>query len=461
MQKISDSTSTATPAGEFTKGSVAGGVPATIITDEWLNSVQREQLSILDAAGVVPDKDDDAQMLEALRVLFAQGTHTHSLSDIEGKKFANFGMWAWASSISNDPGQGRVALNNADLNLATQLRISEASSDGEDYSQCLSLLRSGDTITLQDQSGVLAHRFRVTNSAIDNGPYRSVSVRYLSGMGGLPGANAAVSVLLTLAGASDDGVPVGSIMPFPKATVPAGYLELDGSVQNGATYPDLFAYLGTSFNTGGEPAGFFRLPDARGEFLRGWDHGRGIDVGRALGTYQADEFKSHTHAQQAKTILGQSSGIGINSGVSPYSEGGVTQATGGVETRPRNLAVMLCIKAWSAPANQANIDVAALATEVGQLREAPLIGTWQGLKVSATGASPSLTVVADQLMVGNAAQAKKLASINLTIDSSKVGANGFDVGVIPVNAWCSVWVIWGGSVGVAGLLSLSATNPSL
>ncbi|MGE7994461.1 hypothetical protein ACQKPE_26505, partial [Pseudomonas sp. NPDC089554] len=32
---------------------------------------------------------------------------------------------------------------------------------------------------------------------------------------------------------------------------------------------------------------------------------------------------------------------------------------------------------------------------------------------------------------------------------------------IPVNAWCSVWVIWGGSVGVAGLLSLSATNPSL
>lgn len=64
--------------------------------------------------------------------------------------------------------------------------------------------------------------------------------------------------------------------------MPPGFLEVNGSVQSIATYPDLFAYLGTAFNTGGEGAGNFRLPESRGEFLRGWDHGRGIDAGRAL-----------------------------------------------------------------------------------------------------------------------------------------------------------------------------------
>ncbi|NVZ64704.1 tail fiber protein, partial [Pseudomonas gingeri] len=68
-------------------------------------------------------------------------------------------------------------------------------------------------------------------------------------------------------------LPVGVMVPFPKGTVPPGYLEVDGSVQSAATYPDLYAYLGTTFNTGSEPAGFFRLPESRGEFLRGWDHG--------------------------------------------------------------------------------------------------------------------------------------------------------------------------------------------
>jgi len=79
-------------------------------------------------------------------------------------------------------------------------------------------------------------------------------------------------------------LPVGAMVPFPKGTVPAGFLEVDGSVQSAATYPDLAAYLGTMFNTGGEGAGNFRLPESRGEFLRGWDHGRGVDAGRAVGS---------------------------------------------------------------------------------------------------------------------------------------------------------------------------------
>lgn len=165
-------------------------------------------------------------------------------------------------------------------------------------------------------------------------------------------------------------LPVGAMVPFPKGTVPAGFLEVDGSVQSAATYPDLAAYLGTTFNTGGEGAGNFRLPESRGEFLRGWDHGRGVDVGRGLGSWQVDEFKSHTHRMQ----YGANPGTGLGS--PGYASAGILssvglEATGGVETRPRNLAVMWCIKAWNAPTNQGSIDIASLAANVAALEARP------------------------------------------------------------------------------------------
>jgi len=159
-------------------------------------------------------------------------------------------------------------------------------------------------------------------------------------------------------------VPVGAVMAFPTGIVPPGFLELDGSVQSTATYPDLAAYLGTTFSKGDEGSGNFRLPESRGEFLRGWDHGRGVDAGRAMGSYQADEFKSHTHTFSAPTSItasGGSSGIILSATGTPNWS---TTNTGGSETRPRNLAVMWCIKAWNAPVNQGTIDIAALEQRV-------------------------------------------------------------------------------------------------
>lgn len=169
--------------------------------------------------------------------------------------------------------------------------------------------------------------------------------------------------------------PVGAILPFPKAEVPAGYLELDGSVQSAAAFPDLAAYLGTTYNTGGEPAGYFRLPDYRGEFLRGWDHGRGVDVDRQLGSHQLDAFKSHNHsapmwASTAFDTTGGPNFVGADVGGSStgLANSNLTP-TGGSETRPRNLAVMWCIKAWNAPVNHGQVDVAALVPLAAQATE--------------------------------------------------------------------------------------------
>ncbi|KAF0863957.1 phage tail protein [Pseudomonas sp. LD120] len=168
--------------------------------------------------------------------------------------------------------------------------------------------------------------------------------------------------------AQASSLPVGSIVAFPKGSVPPGFLEMDGNYKSIAAYPDLAAYLGTTFNKGDEGAGNFRLPESRGEFLRGWDHGRGVDAGRGLGSWQADEFKSHTHRVQYGSNPG--SGLGSPGYVSAGALSSVgLEATGGAETRPRNLAVMWCIKAWNAPINQGNIDVAALALLAAQATE--------------------------------------------------------------------------------------------
>ncbi|RMQ48640.1 hypothetical protein ALQ04_01966 [Pseudomonas cichorii] len=198
-----------------------------------------------------------------------------------------------------------------------------------------------------------------------------------------------------------NGVPVGMMAAFPKAAVPPGFLEVDGSLLSIDAYPDLAAYLGTWYNQAGDPAGYFRLPESRGEFLRGWDHGRGVDAGRGVGAFQDQLLGAHVHKETgfvdnvgagsgASSVTGATASPGTFFGkvyggassttakayveTSPDSLGGsiaglFSGSAGGKETRPRNIAVMWCIKAWNEPINQGNIDVAALAALVVQASE--------------------------------------------------------------------------------------------
>lgn len=78
----------------------------------------------------------------------------------------------------------------------------------------------------------------------------------------------------------------------------------------------------------------------RGEFVRGWDNGRGIDIGRVFGQWQPDEFKSHTHLEYAWSAPGIAQ-VGASGGNFGQRQ---TGATGGVETRPRNVSLLYCIK---------------------------------------------------------------------------------------------------------------------
>jgi len=161
--------------------------------------------------------------------------------------------------------------------------------------------------------------------------------------------------------------PVGSLLIMDGDVMPNGYLERDGAALSREDYADLWAYAQTvsnftiqsnktaSYNTyagyygDGDGSTTFTIPDMRGEFIRGFDSGRGIDVGRAIASLQLDEFKNHIHPYQRATIQGNTGASGIVADNGNYT--GQTanftsyiNSAGGIETRPRNIAMMFCVK---------------------------------------------------------------------------------------------------------------------
>ena len=161
--------------------------------------------------------------------------------------------------------------------------------------------------------------------------------------------------------------PVGTIIWFAGSTAPTGYLKCNGdAIPNGtgsvqsvsSNYSALYAIVGGN------------LPDIRGEFIRGWDDSRGVDSGRNIRTAQSDQNESHTHvATSAVTDPGHNhtyskrsgsqqvdndeahyaSSTGETSATSASNTTGISVNTtnanqGGNESRPRNIALLACIK---------------------------------------------------------------------------------------------------------------------
>jgi microcystin-dependent protein len=132
-------------------------------------------------------------------------------------------------------------------------------------------------------------------------------------------------------------VPVGSIQALayvPGAPI-SGWLYCNGDAVSRSTYANLFAAIGTTYGVG-DGSTTFNLPDLRGVFLRGRDDGKGYDSGRAIGTYQADDNKAHTHTVSAY-IGGSSFAISSNPGNANF--GSETTSSNGTEARPKNIAI--------------------------------------------------------------------------------------------------------------------------
>lgn len=143
--------------------------------------------------------------------------------------------------------------------------------------------------------------------------------------------------------------PPGAVLHFAQSTPPSGWLVANGSQVSRTTFAALFAAIGTTFGAG-DGSTTFNLPDLRGEFIRGHDQGRGVDTGRGFGSAQGDAFQGHEHRIDAIAFLAGGAGVagsGVN--VRSNSFGAVTDGTNGAprtanETRPRNVAMLACIK---------------------------------------------------------------------------------------------------------------------
>jgi phage-related tail fiber protein len=147
-----------------------------------------------------------------------------------------------------------------------------------------------------------------------------------------------------------------SIISFPMAIPPEGWLECDGASLSRETYADLFARIGVIY--GSDDADNFNIPDLRGEFVRGWDHGRGIDAGRIFGDSQNYAIENIIGSLGKSRLYGNASGA-LNSFVTsgtPTGSGSSSSTVIGMnfdasrvvntanETRPCNIALMYCIK---------------------------------------------------------------------------------------------------------------------
>ena len=162
---------------------------------------------------------------------------------------------------------------------------------------------------------------------------------------------------------------------FAGANAPFGYLECNGAALSRAAFPDLFNAIGSIY---GSTETTFNLPDLRGEFVRGYDNDRGVDDGRAMGSTQDDATAvnglsvsdsghshgvtdpGHNHTTTGRSTSGLSvsqlqlgaggqtfqvtsssntTGISVSNGTA-----NVSASSSDTETRPRNVALMYCIK---------------------------------------------------------------------------------------------------------------------
>jgi len=187
----------------------------------------------------------------------------------------------------------------------------------------------------------------------------AAEINYLSGVTSaiqdqIDAVNTAVSEVVS--------VPSGTVINVAMQTAPTGYLKADGTAVSRATYAALFAAIGTTFGVG-DGATTFNLPDLRGEFVRGWDDGRGVDGGRVFGSAQDSANKDHYHLLVRNTT-GAATGGTWDGAVTDHitSVGSVdnsayrlrassadpnvaaSSSEGETDSRPRNIALLACIK---------------------------------------------------------------------------------------------------------------------
>ena len=222
----------------------------TILPAWWLNQVQAEILAVLGGAEIEPNKADTAQLKAAIKAMIDNGldgaVKTEGNQNINGDKtFTGLATLKKGAIVADSEG---------DFNANQWLQIGSNNVNSYFYNK-----RSGKYLSMRN-----------------DGELRYDGKRLLD-----------ASDLLGM-------VPSGAVLYFSGRTAPAGWLKANGAAVSRTAYAALFAAIGTTYGAG-DGRTTFNLPDLRGEFIRGWDDGRGVDAGRVFGSAQAHALQSHQH----------------------------------------------------------------------------------------------------------------------------------------------------------------------
>lgn len=220
----------------------------------------------------------------------------------------------------------------------------------QDWNQIMFLLTS--VVGLVDKKGVLGWSDQVdySEAAICFGSDGQLYTWDAPSGPNLGGPQDPVSTSGFWSGFSNAFSAPADIKMVATSTVPSGWFECNGQAISRTTYASLFAAIGVVYGAGNGTT-TFNVPDMRGEFPRGWDHGRGIDSGRALGSAQLDAFQGHTfNVALGNGADGPAMDYWSNSTLSGGLVGIKSNGVNGTpriasETRGRNVALMFIIKA--------------------------------------------------------------------------------------------------------------------
>ncbi|WP_245000111.1 phage tail protein [Chromobacterium violaceum] len=374
-----------TPDKLFQDGNPNTGALGTIVTATWLNavqggvqSIQAELVSLLASLGISPDAGKNTQVLDAVRRI-AWGGATRPTT------LAGYGITDAASKTDL---QALATKKNPVFEDRVTVPEGTVKAPGITFA----LDGSGDTgfWHISDGfigiacNGVEAARFGPDGMILPSVPLGTSNAQPASNaalqaaiaalVGSVPATlntlaklgdavnddpNFATSMANALAGKATKAEAVAAAPPgligfFAGPAAPVGWLRANGTAVSRSTYAALFAAIGTLYGAG-DGSTTFNLPDLRGEFVRGWDDGaRGIELGRALGSNQLDTVGPHDHTVK-RLPDGGTLAIPGTGGTSWSYAGSVSSTnqlplitganTGiGSETRPRNIALLACIK---------------------------------------------------------------------------------------------------------------------
>ena len=245
--------------GLFHNGNPATGEQGTRVTDTWLNNlqdrvrdVQEEAHYVLQKAGFRPVENKQTQLYEAIVKIIDDNRKTASLTQ-KGETQLYTGYDSQSEDLALTPKTAYQLKQFIDSNtraLGNVIQNSKKSSAVDS--------NSADTVATS----------AAVKTAYDKGVEAKTAADHaqLTANDGVAKANA-VNVAFNVLRDLFIGVPI----PYPLSTVPTGCLAMNGQRFDTRRYPKLAQKY---------PSG--QLPDMRGEFIRGWDNGRGVDGNRAL-----------------------------------------------------------------------------------------------------------------------------------------------------------------------------------